>query len=87
MERKLNVHDGEYTLSFELNQGHTFVACVPLPYILLKGSIQWHPNNYNITYDRCTLHTCIDALMLVCYWMSLLKAYIFLEQGQQSGFH
>lgn len=62
---RLNVYDGEYTLSFKLNQGHTLIACVLLPYILLKGPIQWHPNNYSITYEHCALHACIDANILL----------------------
>lgn len=54
-EGKLNIKDDKYTLSFRLNQSPPFMACVPLPYLLLEGPVQWHPNNYSLTYEVRTV--------------------------------
>lgn len=46
-EGKSNIKDNKYTLSFKPNQSHTFMACVPLFYLLLRGLYN-DPNNYSI---------------------------------------
>lgn len=59
---KLNVYDSKYTLSFELDQSHTLVTCVLSPYILMKGTIERHPN---ITCEHYILHTFINTSVLL----------------------
>lgn len=58
-EGKLNTKDDGHTLSFRRNQTQPFIACVP--YQLLKGRVQWPPNNYGISRESCSLHTCINS--------------------------
>lgn len=62
-EGKLNIKDGKFTLSFRFDQSYPFMACVPLPYLLLKGPVQRH-SNYSIASEHCTLHS---VLILVCF--------------------
>lgn len=75
---KLNVDDGKYALSFRLNQSHTFVACVPLAYVLVKGLSNGTPIT---VVSLVSTEFFIPVWLLVCYWMSLRKVYIFLEQS------
>lgn len=45
-KEKLNFHNNNrFHLSINLDWSHTFMAFVPLLYLLLKGPVQCHPNN------------------------------------------
>lgn len=43
--KKSNFNNDKFHLSFNLDQIHTFVACVQFPYLLLEGPVQCHPSN------------------------------------------
>lgn len=46
---KANFNNDKFHLSSNLDQSCTFMAYVPLPFLLLKGPVQWHSISYIIT--------------------------------------
>lgn len=74
---KLSIMNDKYTLSFRLNQSHSFMVCVPLPCLLLKGPVQWDLNNYSMTCKHFIVHTCVNSsvvLNIISESLNILRA-------------
>ena len=46
---------------FHYNQSYFIQACVPLPFVLAIGSLQFNKTLHSVTCINCKLYTCLNA--------------------------
>ncbi|XP_070283037.1 endogenous retrovirus group K member 6 Env polyprotein-like [Myotis yumanensis] len=57
---KLENVSGEHSMTWYRNSTRGLQACVHIPYLLLKGPVQWNPTTGEISCFDCTLLTCVN---------------------------
>ena len=61
---------------FHYNQSYFIQACVPLPFVLAIGSLQFSKTLHSVTCINCKLHTCLNS------YISLRNESLLILQSQ-----
>ena len=63
---------------FHYNQSYFIQACVPLPFVLAIGSLQFNKTLHSVTCINCKLYTCLNSSV------SLRNESLLILQSQRS---
>ena len=56
---------GSSHYSFHYNHSYFIQACVPLPFVVAIGNLQFNKTLHSVTYTNCKLYTCLNSSMSV----------------------
>ena len=52
---------GHSNYVFHYNQSYFIQACVPLPFVIAIGNLQFNKTSYSVTCINCKLYTCLNS--------------------------